>query len=740
MLGNTYFASANGVVKSTSSSSAISPAGMPRAYDLVLALSSAGTPVMLANGFTVGYRVTWGIRDANNNLVIGAPSGRFTIANAAGATRDVNVTFQVPAEATTSHIYQIYRTAQIASGTDPGDEEQLVYEGNPTTAQITAGSVTVIDIVPDVFRATPLHSNATRDGAGQTNDRPPYCRDISRQADMLLFANTKLKQSYDIQMLGVAPLTAGTSTITIAGVVYTANAAEVIATGTFQKFTAGTDSQNTENTSKSLVKVINQYAANTLVNAYYVSGPDEAPGKIMIEARAFTVPAFYITVNSTATGGAFNPTPPTSSNANVISNNDNRPNRIYYSKLGQPEAVPNGENYLDVGGADEEIQRCVQLRDWNCVIKDRSVWKLAGDAPSNLTVFPLDNTVAIVGRDSAVTLNNQVVCLTNQGVVSISDSGVSIISRQIEADLLADVKYSLQAGTDQDWVAVAHESDRCYRLWGPTYIYGDEAGKRVCWKYNTITRAWSREITNANCAAVLNDRVLYGLNNAFGHVLKQRVGYADATASIGSIIETSDPEGSVVLSSASGTTASFAFTDSVNWAGYYGSFAAGFAVVDGSNLFIVTAVNGSVATFDRAGITNGTKVCYRPIDMKVEFCPRTTGQNYSEKQLGDCQIVATTQNALQCEISFINETDLKADQFNQEYSPSAPSYTLPVAGTIALNASVVPAQRIRTEVLRQRSRGAQIGVRVRHNVALSRFNIQSVGIETRRTDGSKTER
>src|SRR5262249_10563316 len=157
--------------------------------------------------------------------------------------------------------YQIYRTTQIANGTDPGDVEQLIAENNPTSTDILNAQITFIDIVPDVFRSTPLHSNATRDGAGQTNDVPPYCRDISRQGDMLLFWNTKRKQFFNLQLLGVASLTNAVSTITLAGVVYTCNAAEAVSTGTFQKFTAGTDSQNTENTAKSLVKVINQYAA-----------------------------------------------------------------------------------------------------------------------------------------------------------------------------------------------------------------------------------------------------------------------------------------------------------------------------------------------------------------------------------------------------------------------------------------------------------------------------------------------
>ena len=145
--GNTYFTSASGVLKSTSASATFTRAGLPKCLDLTLTLSSAGTPTLLTDTGSSptagadqarGYRAVWCIRDANNNLIQGPPSSRFTITNTAGATRDVSIATNIPPEITTSHFLQLYATAIVDFGTtvDPGDEQRLVYEYFPTTIVI----------------------------------------------------------------------------------------------------------------------------------------------------------------------------------------------------------------------------------------------------------------------------------------------------------------------------------------------------------------------------------------------------------------------------------------------------------------------------------------------------------------------------------------------------------------------------------------------------------------------------
>ena len=60
------------------------------------------------------------------------------------------------------------------------------------------------------------------------------------------------------------------------------------------------------------MRVINSYAANTTVYAYYVSTPDTAPGKILIEERGVGGSAFVAVANNSTCGNCFVPPIPTS--------------------------------------------------------------------------------------------------------------------------------------------------------------------------------------------------------------------------------------------------------------------------------------------------------------------------------------------------------------------------------------------------------------------------------------------
>ena len=140
---------------------------MPRALDPVLTLSSAGTPVLLTDtgsSPTAGanqaraYRVVWCRYDANNYLVQGAPSSRVFVVTTAGATRDVSIAIQIPPEITTSDFVQVYASDinDFGDTIPPDDELRLVNEYYPTASDITAGTLTIVDIVPDTMKRLDL--------------------------------------------------------------------------------------------------------------------------------------------------------------------------------------------------------------------------------------------------------------------------------------------------------------------------------------------------------------------------------------------------------------------------------------------------------------------------------------------------------------------------------------------------------------------------------------------------------
>lgn len=106
--GNFYFTTDSGLKKIQSLSGTPGNAGIPKALDGEG--STTGASGFLANNFTVAYRIVWGIKDDNNNLLLGAPSGRLVVANTSGGTRNMSLTFLIPDGITASYFFQVYRS------------------------------------------------------------------------------------------------------------------------------------------------------------------------------------------------------------------------------------------------------------------------------------------------------------------------------------------------------------------------------------------------------------------------------------------------------------------------------------------------------------------------------------------------------------------------------------------------------------------------------------------------------
>lgn len=337
--------------------------------------------------------------------------------------------------------------------------------------------------------------------------------------------------------------------------------------------------QSVEETARSLERVINKDDLSP-VNAYYLSGPTDLPGILLLESRSLVDDAFYISVNQQAMVSKFNPELPlaktvtsimetgniftTSSNhdfavgqdiylfdnvsgsktvyggkykvattptpttftlqgvivdvdqpsivgiaypVTVASDNSINPNRIYFSKPFQPEAVPL-VNFIDVGPKDKPIERILALRDSLMILKTDGVYILTGSVAPNFSVRLMDTSALITAPDSAVSLNNLVYVLTTQGIVSASETGVSIISRNIENKIqeVANAKFDFKYKT---W-SLASESDRALIVYFPTKI-GDTVATQA-FRYNTFTRAWTRWTNAASCGVVnnANDKIYLG--------------------------------------------------------------------------------------------------------------------------------------------------------------------------------------------------------------------------------------
>lgn len=281
-------------------------------------------------------------------------------------------------------------------------------------------------------------------------------------------------------------------------------------------------SQQVELAARSLTRCINADPAglpNEVVYAYYLGTGANIPGEILLEQRSPTGGEFWLIANNTTTGENFNPTIPTTGQT-VISTNEEIPNGLAWSKVQQPEAVP-PFNLAKIGSKDSRILRIKALRDGMFIFKEEGTYRLTGDvAPFSITLF--SSSINLKSPDTVTVLNNQIYCLTSQGVSVINDTGDSIISRSIENKLLEVVRDGYT--TESSAFAVSYETDRAYLLWLPQEMTDQFATQ--CLRYNIFTNSWTRWDVTARSAIVFskNNKLYVGEGNDH-YILEERKNY-----------------------------------------------------------------------------------------------------------------------------------------------------------------------------------------------------------------------
>lgn len=179
-----------------------------------------------------------------------------------------------------------------------------------------------------------------------------------------------------------------------------------------------------------------------------------------------------------------------------VSDNEVSPNRIFFSKLQQPEAVPS-VNFTDIGPKDKAIQRIIGLRDSLFVFKDDGIYRLTGSSPTAFSVELFDSSAIIISPDSATVLNNKIYAQTTQGIVSVSDTGVQIESKPIE-NLINSARLNPNHSTLS--FGIASETDRSYFLWTTTKKTDTVA--TVCLRFNSDTSSWTKWDLAKTCGIV----------------------------------------------------------------------------------------------------------------------------------------------------------------------------------------------------------------------------------------------
>lgn len=460
----------------------------------------------------VAYRVLWGEKDTQGRLLLGTPSQRAEITNREEWAQNVILRIYIPEGITENYFFQVYRSyASAGADYTANDELYLCYEDNASAEDLARGYLEILDQVDESLLGASLYTNATQEGILQANDPPPLSKDMTYYKNCVIYANTATRHSMYLTIISVGGndgIAVG-DVITIGGIAYTGAVSEDIAFNEFLISDAATVAEKIAYTAKSLVKVINASESNTSHYAYYISGYDDLPGKILIERRDLADETFYATASDHP--NAFNPSLP-SSGTSVSSSSERLGNRVYVSKQNQPDSVPI-TNYFDFGDEGSSIVRCIALRDSVFVFKDNGeIHRLVGEDISSFSQSLFDSTCKIYAPKTAVVFNNQIFMFSNQGVVAVSDTGVEVKSWDIENMLLRYLSPVSYPDFKSTAFSLSYESDRKYILSDTFNIY----------VYNSFTNAWTTWEKRGFSAIVKSDDDTLYIGGNDGYVYKER--------------------------------------------------------------------------------------------------------------------------------------------------------------------------------------------------------------------------
>lgn len=729
---NFYFTTDNGVKKLDSVTGSILSSGVPQGLGGTYTLI-ATTANILANNQKTAYRVVWGYTDANNNLILGAPSPRIPVVNTSGSTKDVQLVLQIPDEITsTKYFYQVYRADAVVNTTEPIDEMYLVGQVTLNTTDLTNRFVTFTDRTSANDTGATIYTAPSQQGIENAYFQPPFAKDIGTFEGSTFYANTKTKQIILSQLTKVQSTGFGYFTITgditntqfvminvpsttnvqigqaITGsgipanttvlgktstTVTLSNAATITATGaTFtirdfiqvgseiyyasdvndnvnRYFNVNTDLESATINFTNLVNAI-----SVSYNAYYLGIGDVEKGKFEIEALSFSTPQFTLTGSQ---GSAFIGNLPQSSQ------NESVGNRLYLSLPNQPEAVPFG-NYIDIGSSEFFIERILFLRDSFFIFtSDGSLWKGVGSTIDTISVRLYNSNAKLRGIQLPAILDNNIFCFSDQGVLVINENGIEIISDNIKTDLF---KISKVRNSTFESVSfgIGYETDRKYIMF-MNELSTDTLAKQA-FVFNTLTKAWTRWKRDANYAFWNRDEDR--LYTGTSIVRQERKDYA--------VTDFCETELDVSIITVSGVTVTLSSVSGiqVGWSLYQNGLKSKILEINGTTLTLSLSL-GFVA--------GSAKVC-QPVEFSFSYLPQAYGALMKSK--AHKELFHYVQN-----VNF--------ESFDQTISNEDQSS--PDTDSIVPKSTALPVQYLRTFLPKNQTRSNWLNITISQSEACTNF-------------------
>lgn len=220
--GNLYFTTSEGVKKiSATNATDIAPSSI---MDTGVPAATGGrVQALYGSGFVppskkCAYKTTWAYKDANNLLIEGEPSNAIVFVNESTIYATPRLVINIPQGITTSYIFRVYRSELKNTTETLSEEYNLVFEGNPTSLEITSKEAQYDDQIPEEFRlgGIPLYTNQiSGQGVQSTNNRPPLAVDLGLFNNHVFYANTKERHYSTTTMISVENIISGISKLAI---------------------------------------------------------------------------------------------------------------------------------------------------------------------------------------------------------------------------------------------------------------------------------------------------------------------------------------------------------------------------------------------------------------------------------------------------------------------------------------------------------------------------------------------
>ncbi len=571
-----------------------------------------------------------------------------TVAQVFSATRAPVVDLHFGSQLLSVNFLRLYRSEMTPTAAEsPSDELFLTYEtAFLSSAELSANFIEVTDTTPQSVLNVPLYTNPNSgDGALSANYQPPVCKDMCFFGSRMWFANTTNLQSLNLALIGVGSpngLQDG-DTVTLAETIYTAKTTPS-GSNEFQLVSNLDPAQNIELTTQNLVQAINT-ATQDDIWAFYVSADNDFPGRMRLQQKEFlnasTHPSFTA-LSDRAT--CWNPQLSDGTDYVIFSDDNRHPAGLYYSKLGLPEGVP-PDNFQVVESDNNEILRIFPLNYRLLVLKTSGIFFINNTEPFQIQKM---SEAKLLAPDSIGLLGERLWCMTDQGIISIGDSGVTRESGPIDSDLVPLFARSILALLKTASVGVGHETARQYLSWLPETSDDDAATNAFV--YSTESTGFTRYTFGVGAAFVFpaTDQLLVAPTDSNVILGENRnevaTDYRDRSYSVVNRGAVDDGENSALT---------LVDADAVT---------AGDVILDDDDIaWLVLEVTGNVVTLLGSGADatfsdiDGTYVAYQGIPCAWKYNKLTDGAPATEKLFQQVTLLSRGTSPREIDVTFSSE-------------------------------------------------------------------------------------